>query len=280
MIVECSEGIQSIVLKNLQKVDNTELRQEFIKTYGSRIAIKTIEQTQAFFSELTTSSTLDETQLRNFLNAYNTVHGTSTYVAALMIRLGRLARDSRNNSSKQNFFTAQQEIGEIIAEDTGVDDVPHLELFEKFALAVIGDDSWKSSQYRNLVCVEFRDYVKGQRIGRRGDFLIGEEEGILTTAASEIFNSGEYTFFSNLIDRWFTQTLDKGIISRKDALAYVKVHAGETESGHFIHALKAWELYCTALGKKPDVEIAREISLDYLLRIGKCFESMRQNLRG
>jgi hypothetical protein len=222
------------------------------------------------FVRLTSRKWPAETLCR-FLGGWRALHGTALYVSALIARVHREAVLSSGGAF--DVYRSAAELSEIIAEDVGVDDCPHSERFAQFANQLVGDDRWASSRYSSPACEEFREYVKYQRL------RAPVEEGILTTAASELWNTGEYTFFASMVVHWMTQILGHPIDAAKESAAYVTVHAGDTELGHFLHALEAWSLYCKSLDMECDPSKACKSVETYLSRLIPAFKSLEQVFR-
>jgi hypothetical protein len=260
------KGIASISMDGINLIKDIELREALLSVYHSREAGKVTALAQDVFEKLTQQNWSTET-LCKFMAGWRATHGTALYVSGLVIRIHREAK-SKTQHSKELLLAAAGEICEIIPEDTGVDDTPHHELFAKFANAVIGHDNWKLNRYNQMACNQFRNYVQVQRL----DAPI--EEAILTTAASENWNTGEYTFFAGLIDPWLTDILKLPADLSVPAANYTKVHAGSTELGHFLHAIKAWQYYCEAHGKKAEPGIAKRVFEQYIMAIGNVYDEL------
>ena len=161
-----------------------------------------------------------------------------------MIRLLREASGADGHAAAL-LYRAAAEVGEIIPEDTGVDDTPHSELYIEFANFLVGHDLWQLNRYSIEPCERFRRYVKGQRLEAQ------IEDALLTTAASENWNTGEYTYLDDMLRPWLVDRLGHDAALAEEKAVYVSVHAGKTELGHFLHALAAWQLYCRAHGAAP-----------------------------
>jgi hypothetical protein len=189
----------------------------------------------------------------------------------MIIRLHRRAREAEG-AARLLFFEAAAEIGEVIPEDTGVDDAPHHELFAHFANFLVGDDRWQLDRYSVPGCERHRRELKEKRLS--GDL----EDAILLTAASENWNSGEFTYLEPMAKRWMTDVLGHSAQLATRGLAYVSHHSGKTELGHFLHVLKAWDLYCQAAGIVPDVGRARVALETNLAGVSAAFSSLENVL--
>jgi hypothetical protein len=264
------DDIGSIARRGIGLVHNDGLRTALDEVYRSPLGIRAVDIAHHVFERFT-AERLPTQKLRRFVSGWGSTHGTALYVSGLVIRLQRTAREA-SDASCALLYRAAAEISEVICEDTGVDDVPHQERFDRFANFVVGDDQWKLHRYDVPACVRFREYVKERRL------TADLEDAILTTAASENWNTGEYTYLSSLIERWAIDVLGDPHAFREERFAYITVHAGETELGHFLHALKAWELYCGAVGLTADPGKAAHCLESYLKALILAFEGLEQVL--
>lgn len=265
--VDPSRSIGTIALQGIALVEDGALQRALRSCYESPRGREVVRIGDSLFAGLT-ARRWDQDALCRFLNGYRDTHVTALYVSGLMGRVLREA-DAETEGRRDQLFRAARQIFEIIPEDTGVDDDPHGEIFFDFANHLVGDDRWQLGGYGNVACREFREFVKNARLKEE------IEVGFLTTAASENWNTGEYTMFDGLTRAWL-ELLGLAVDERK--LAYVTVHAGETELGHFLHALEGWRLYCEALGRKADPEKARHTLAGYLDQLGHALASLLGSL--
>jgi hypothetical protein len=262
--------IGRIARQGIDLVQNDGLRSALDAVYRSPLGLRAVDVAHHVFERIT-AERLPAQKLCQFVSGWGSMHGTALYVSGLMIRLQRAARET-GETSRTLLHRAATEIGEVICEDTGVDDVPHQERFERFANFVVGNDEWKLDRYNVPACVRFREYVKEQRLN--ADL----EDAILMTAASENWNTGEYSYFNGLVEHWTVNVLDEPHSLREGQFAYIAVHAGETELGHFLHALKAWKLYCDAVGRPTNPGKAARCLESYLEALTLAFEGLDQAL--
>jgi hypothetical protein len=271
-LVQAAENdIGSIARQGIALVEEDGLRNALDAAYRSARGVRAVETAQRVFRHLT-SSRLSPEILCRFLWGWRSIHGTALFVSGLMIRLNRKAREAADKTSGLLLGQAGAEIGEIIAEDTGVDDTPHDELFLQFANQIVGDDRWQLACYALPVCDRFRRHVKQRRLAGPID------EAILTTAASENWNAGEYTYFDTLVGPWLTGILGQPEPVAVKNAAYVTAHSGATELAHFLHALKAWKLYSQATGQEADPLQARQTLEWYLDGIAEAFDELGEAL--
>jgi hypothetical protein len=263
-------GIATIAGKGIERVHDTSIRTALKEAYESSAALSVSKVAQDVLDRFATANWPVEV-LAPFLSSWRSTHGTALFVSGLVVRLQREARDS-SAVARPIFFEAAAEMSEIIAEDTGIDDTPHNELFTRFANKLVGDDRWQLSHYSTPASLDFRDYVK------RGRLVGPTEEAILMTAASESWNSAEYSYFETSLRRWMREVLGYNEDTLEDTIAYVSHHSGEVELGHFLHALNAWSLYCEAKEEPVDplkVKLAFESYFEHLRR---PFEGLKKLL--
>lgn len=267
-------GIQTIPNCTLEIKDGERLRDSLLNVTNSGSYINSTQAAEYAFHRLTQGES-SGSSLNTFLNGWKTTHVTALYVSGLMIRIQREAQDAfaKDDYAKGCLLSkAAYHIGEIIAEDTGVIGVQHGELYERFAKSISKGDNWKLDKHKVPECDEFRRYVEKGRLRRP------VEEAILMTAASENWNTGEYTFAAPLITEWLIEKRGMPEKDAKAAAAYVSVHAGDTELDHFTHALKAWQLYQEAHGREAQPEKAASAFEGYAQKAGVAYGALRDVL--
>jgi hypothetical protein len=105
------------------------------------------------------------------------------------------------------------------------------------------------------------------------------ETGLLTTVASENWNTGEYTVAAPLIVRWLEKCNSFSASDSRKLAAYATVHAGDTELDHFTHALKAWQLYCAAHGREANPARAAETFARYADEAAPAYRTLKETLQ-
>jgi hypothetical protein len=265
-VLTTNVGIAGITNNGIKRIQNATLRAALEEAYGSPAALAVIEMAHRVFSRLVGSKWPIEI-LAQFLSGWRSTHGTALFVSGLIIRLQREAR-AAELPARALLFDASAEMGEIIAEDAGVDDTLHNELFASFANQLVGDDRWQLEKFAMPLCLEFREYVKRERLS--GPI----EEAILITAASESWNSGEYSYADPLMRGWMKNILGFTDAIVENAIAYVSHHSGTVELDHFLHALSAWRFYCEAKGKPADPRNALRAFESYFDHLLGAFEEL------
>jgi hypothetical protein len=264
--MKLEHGIRPIPLEGIALIEDHPLREALTSAYQTDRARRAVSAAETAFNRLTSQDWPVEV-LARFLNGWRSTHVTALYVSGLMIRLLREAR-AANGESSLLLYQAAAEVGEIIPEDTGVDDTPHSELYMTFANFLLGSDRWQRARFSSPACERFRRYVKAQRLKAT------IEEALLTTAASENWNTGEYTYLDGLLRPWMVGLLGRDVVEVEEKACYVSVHARRTELGHFLHALEAWKLYCRAAGQAADPARAHKVLLRYLAGVGQAFAAL------
>jgi hypothetical protein len=269
-----ARGIEQVPHCGMDLREPEALKDALMSVVASPAFAAQAQKAQAVFARLSQADG-GGAQMNGFLNGWQTVHVTALYVSGLMIRMQREAREAEKSGehcTAELLHRAAGHIGEIIAEDTGVVGIPHGALYERFANSIAGNDDWKLEKFSVPGCREFRAYVE------RGRLRAPVEDAILLTAASENWNTGEYTHAVPVILNWLQE---KGGMDRQTARrnsAYVAVHAGDTELDHFTHALKAWQLYCAAHGREASPQKAAAAFSDYARHAGEAYVALGSTL--
>ncbi len=185
-----------------------------------------------------------------------------TFVFTLSFTLSKIS------TPYSNLLNAAIEIGEVISEDTGIEGPTHQELFEYFAHAVVGKGQWRQEKYAMPKCREFRKFIREQRLNAP------IEQSILITMAPELWNTGEYTYLNLLIRPWLRDHHHRPADKIEDIAAYIHVHAGETESDHFLHVINAWDSYCLASHQFKDLNKLTNVVENYFHHLGAAFKEL------
>ena len=210
--------IGSVTLDAIRRIEELSLREELAAAYCSPAGVDAVAGAILLFARLTSSRWAADPLCR-FLSGWRATHGTVLCVSALIIRVLREAR--RCPPSASLLYQSAAEIGEVIGEDTGLDDTPHHELFARLATRLAGDDRWELALYAVPGCEDFRSRMADAR-------LTGPvEDAILLTAASECWNTGEFAHLLPLLQDWMAGTLE--LPDWKEASAYVSHHTGDVE---------------------------------------------------
>jgi hypothetical protein len=235
-----------------------ELQQAYLEVLESGPAHHAAAQADRLFSLVTSLTPADQPALRRFLNGWGDTHVSSNLVTVLALRLYR-----------EDMGEAAGHMMEVIADDIGKTGKPHAEMFATFANALcVPAESWREARNKTESCVNFRDYLREMRHDAPFD------EAILTTAASEIWNVGEYTQLTYLMQEWMENKMGLSRGQAASANAYVRVHGGDTELNHFLHAIEAWEIQSERAGVVPLVETAASCMEIYLQKLGNVYSGL------
>ena len=211
---------------------------------------------------------------QQFLHGWRDTHLSAGSVAAMTCRLLTLAEEQPEHMA--TYTKAATENAKIIHEDLGLDGGDtHANLYVRLANTVCGSNEWELNTYRTPAAYEFRKWIHQRRV-----LTPALEQGLLTTIASEIYNHAEYTLAAPLFEKWLQQDLGISAAQTKQALAYIVVHTGDTESDHFLHGVNALQHYLAAQGRHIDYAQVQECCVEYLQRIGRVFETFSAQFDG
>lgn len=265
-------GILDYACRAIDFLENQSLKESLRSAFTA--GKPSLESVESFFNLLSAYAWPREA-LEVVMRSYREEHLTSPFMAALAIRIMRLASASEDARVAQTLYESSALVQDTIAEDLGVEEgkLAHTDLFQPLANAVCGDDDWVKDKHLIAEAREFREWVRKQRLESP---LF---DALATTISSEIFNHGEY---SASLPSW--ETLLKARLRMSEsqadqAILYVRIHTGDTESGHFLCAVQALEKYCTATGEAFDAERVGSICAEYIDRAGRVFSSLEATLR-
>ena len=227
------QSMTQIINNAVELIPDPQMKKALADYIQSPQPISHIEAIESFFDQLTAAPRSQE-QTDIFVHNWSKIHLSSQSVAGLMVRLLGNAEEAQG-FKRDNLFMASAQMAHVIAEDTGVQGVSHHRMYDTFARTLTGGDGWKSEVFELPAVQDFREYVEKSRNSE------SIETGILTTFASEIINTAEYTYVNQKIMPWMVNHQQINASEARRAIAYVHVHAGETELDHAQHAHKAWK---------------------------------------
>jgi len=271
-----ARGVETIMHCGLDLNEPYDLRHALLVVVRSPAYREATAQAESVFARLTQTRHEDDA-LARFLNGWQTVHVTALYVSGLMVRIqeeAQAAAAAGEGSKAALLFQAAFHTGRIIVEDTGLKGIQHGALYERFANGIMrGSDEWKLNRHASQECKDFRRYVEKARLRDP------VETGLLTTAASENWNTGEYTLVAPMIVNWLEKANGFSSPDSRKLAAYAIVHAGDTELDHFTHALKAWQLYCTAHGREAGPAQAADVFARYAEKAAPAYRALKEKLQ-
>jgi hypothetical protein len=268
-MLRANTTIRETALQAISLIENPPLRNSLEHVYSSTDICDVLDTVQSTFDRFVSRQWNADT-LAKFIAGWSATHGTVIYVGGMIIRILREAQ-AASDRKRDLLFSVAHETAEVIPEDTGVDDIPHHELFSRFGEAVVGDDRWKLNQYSNPECDHFRNLMKHRRL--QGPI----DEALLFTAASEHWNTGEFEYFNSVLPVDMDSLPGTRPIVGLDR-DYLSHHCGDTELGHFLHMIRAWTLYCEAHAICPDPSVAGRIFTQYALELKPTFEAINKVL--
>lgn len=258
--------ILNLCYANLHAAENleNETRDRLCEAFARPEAENLMAQASTAFLGLEETPQKDRLE---FANNYAAMHLSVLSVMAMKIRL------DEQNLRPDVTMLIQKEMNDIIKEDVGLSGLPHHDLYDRFAAALTGKTDWRNA---GLICAEarkFKNWLHGLRT--QGPL----EEALATLVIAEIWNASEYTAAAPVTQKALLRHMDAP--RAHIANAYMSVHAGETEFGHFMHALKAFDLYADAKGisREDRLKILTDISGRYIQKLGKTFEYANQPLK-
>jgi len=260
-----SAGIRSIVGDAIAGLPDgnlaTAVEQAFEKEQAS------VNRIEECFEQLT-SRAWSRPTLERFFHAWRDTHLSAGSVAGMTCRLLALAEKAGAERS-HSFKEAAGQTARIIHEDLGLCGETHAELYNRLATSVCDGDEWELRRNRVPSAFEFRNWVHHQRVVARD-----LQEGLLTTIASEIYNHGEYSMLAPMFNHWLEERLAFEPEKVQRDIAYIAVHTGGTESGHFMYGMHALRHYCEGAGIAVHYPRIEQKCTEYLSRVGRAFEGI------
>lgn len=230
------------------------LRQTYENVLASPAAQNAAAQADRLFSTVVSFTPKNEPELRRFAHGWSDTHVSSDLVGLLALRLHKIGAHQ-----------AAGDMMHVIADDIGANGKPHRDMFATFANALCEPNGWRNPDNAVSSCTDFRRYLHQARV------KAPEAEAILTTAASEIWNVGEYTVLAEKFLPWMQNKMGLSLPEAKKANAYVQVHAGQTELDHFLCAIDAWDKLASHTKIAQPVDMAGQVMHRYLQEIGKAY---------
>jgi hypothetical protein len=182
--------------------------------------------------------------LKRFFQSWSKTNNSAASVSGLASRITLCGRKQEDVDRRLRHYQVCDELQRITDEDLGAyGGVLHADLFYRMATTLCGDDSWLSYDYCVSEATEFRDWMDQQRLREKNIAL-----GLLATLIHEVYTHGEVELIHPLFDRWFRTLMGLPASHANKVLAWVTVHTGGTESGHFGHATRAVFDYCSLVG--------------------------------
>lgn len=200
--------------------------------------------------------------LRRFFGSWSKTNNSAASVSGLASRITLRGRKQEDVDSRLRHYQICDELQRITDEDLGAyGGILHADLFYRMATTLCGDDTWLLHSYCISEAAEFRDWMDQQRLREKSI-----ASGLLATLIHEVYTHGEVELIHPMFDRWFRTSMGLPASHSNKVLAWVTVHTGGTESGHFAHATKAVFDYCSVAGLTLSEDETTELFRGYLRR--------------
>jgi len=255
-----------------QMVPDGRLRQALVQ--GIEEASGAIAKVENFFALLPTHPSSAQF-LATFFSTWKATHLKMLAIYGLSCRLQRFALNENDPQVREQLLLAGALNAETSYEDLGLDydGQTHAKLYDCFASKFVEDQPWQLEKYCLPKAREFKQWIYRNMVVR--DIPVG----LITNMFSEIYNHGEYTIalsaFSNLIDRHYLFS----DVEKEQALTYIHAHvADETEVDHFLVVVKALDAYSQATSTSIDYELAQNLFVEYLTRLGDVMAELSSQM--
>ena len=266
------KSLGAIVDPVIALVPHAELRDTLFRAFSEEhAAVGKIEE----FFKLLPASAWSRDLLRTVASSWKATHLKMLGIYGLSCRLQRLA-GTASEPDRSNLYLAAARNAETSHEDLGLDfdAQTHADLYEDFAGALTGDDSWLLQKYRLPEAHRFSRWVFRNMVV--GDIT----DGLLTNMFSEIYNHGEYSIALPAAERYFQQHTQLTAEERGKATTYIAVHVeNDTEADHFLVVVEALDRYLAATGGQFDAARAGSIFRAYLRNIAPVFQQLTETMQ-
>jgi len=212
---------------------------------------------------------------RTFASSWKATHLKMLAIYGLSCRLQRAANGA-DEPVRSSLYVAAARNAETSYEDLGLDfnGETHADLYERFAAAVTGDDSWQLPKYRLPEAREFSRWIY------RNMVVEDVSDGLLTNMFSEIYNHGEYSIALPAADEWFERHTNLTRQERTRAITYISAHVeDDTEKDHFLVVVDALERYQEASGTQFDAIRAERLFRAYLRNLAPVMRQLTARMQ-
>jgi hypothetical protein len=262
------KSLSAVAEPVISLVPHADLRDTLHRTFSDEEdAVKTIE---AFFRMLPTAA-WSTNLLRTFAGSWKATHLKMLAIYGLSCRLQRMA-DGASDPERSHLYLAAARNAETSYEDLGLDfdAKTHAELFEEFAEALTGDDSWQLGKYRLAEARRFSRWIY------RNMVVEPIADGLLTNMFSEIYNHGEYSIALPAADAYLARHTSLSADERRQAVTYIAAHVeDDTEADHFLVVVEALDRYRAATKEPFDAARAGSLFRAYLRNLAPVMQKLR-----
>jgi hypothetical protein len=241
----------------IARVPRAQLRDTLQGAFSEeRTSVRTIEDCFRLLPSARWSTDLRCT----FASSWKATHLKMLAIYGLSCRMQRAAggaaepkRSSLYLAAAQNAATSYEDLG------LDFDGQTHADLYDAFAGALAGGDSWQLPKYRLPEAHGFSRWVY------RNMVVEPIADGLLTNMFSEIYNHGEYSIALPEANAYFKQNTQLTEQERRGAVTYISAHVeAEVEADHFMVVVEALDHYLAATGAEFDAAHAGKLFASYL----------------
>jgi len=265
-------SLSTVVEPVISLVPHADLRDTLRRTFAEeQNAVSSIET----FFRLLPSAAWSKDLLRTFVGSWKATHLKMLAIYGLSCRLQRTAGGTAD-PERSNLYLAAARNAETSYEDLGLDydGRTHAELFEEFAEALTGDDSWQLGKYRLPEARRFSRWIY------RNMVVEPIPDGLLTNMFSEIYNHGEYTVALPAADTYFLHHTALTADQRSKAITYIAAHVeDDTEADHFLVVVDALDRYRAANGTPFDAVRAGSLFRAYLRNLAPVMRQLTEMMQ-
>jgi hypothetical protein len=260
--------IQDVVRPVIKRVPDDTVRNAILSSFEqSGEALAHVEEC----FETLTSREWPQLALNRFFNAWRNPSVGSASVAGLTVRILAEAEEAQGEAREALFLSAAY-VARITGEDLGLFSDTHGALYARMAEALCDSDEWQRAQYGIPTASDYQTWVRTQR--RLGPDIV---EALMLSIVAEIYNYGEFTVIAPKFQKWL-QSMGRDKQRRNHELEFVTAHVGNTESGHFLYAVRALEQYCRGTGAQLDMERFAQCCTSYLEGVGASYATITSAL--
>jgi hypothetical protein len=267
-----TNSLRDIVNPVISLVPRAELRDSLRGAFSEeQAAVRDIEE---FFQVLPSSKWSKDLRC-TFASSWKATHLKMLAIYGLSCRLQRAA-DGAVDPARSDLYLAAARNASTSYEDLGLDfdGQTHAELYEEFAEALTGDDSWQLPKCRLPEAQRFSRWIY------RNMVVENIPDGLLTNMFSEIYNHGEYSIALPAADSYFQQHTHLTAPERRKAITYISAHVeDDTEAGHFLVVVEALDRYLAASGTQFDAGRAGDLFRAYLRNLAPVMKQLTAMMR-
>jgi hypothetical protein len=267
-----SSSLLAVVDPVIGLIQRRDLREALQQSFeGERESVRVIERC----FELLPTKAWSPDFLRTLVCSWKATHLKMLAIYGLSCRLQRMATTAGPANSNVLYIAGARN-AETSYEDLGLDfdAQTHAELYDNFAEALVGDDSWQLRQYKLPEAHQFSRWVYRNMVVE--DIAVG----LFSNMFSEIYNHGEYSIALPAFTSYFAQHTPLTPQQRESAITYVNAHVeDDTEKAHFLVVVDAMERFYEATGRQFDGAQAEGVFRGYLQRLAPVMRTLTNRMQ-